>query len=79
MAFSLCVLLGLLGAYADYVITDTRNHRVQLCPELSPGGDCLTVAGTGVAGSALNQLNWPTSVALDANGDYIIQDILNDR
>ena len=68
MAFSLCVLLGLLGASADYVITDTGNHRVQLCPELSPGGDCLTVAGTGVAGSALNQLNSPTSVALDANG-----------
>ena len=79
MAFSLCVWLGLLGASGDYLITDPRNHRVQLCPELSPGGACLTVAGTGLAGSAVNELNWPTSAALDGNGDYIIQDILNDR
>ena len=79
MAFSLCVWLALLGVSADYLIADTGNHRIQLCPELSPGAACLTVAGTGIAGTGLTQLDTPTTVALDENGDFVIQDVQNNR
>ena len=38
-----------------------------------------TVAGAGGEGSGLNQLYYPTAVALDAKGDLFVSDSLNDR
>ena len=40
----------------DYLVADTLNHRVQLCPAASPGSPCSTVAGTGSAGSSVAEL-----------------------
>jgi hypothetical protein len=63
-----------------YLIADTNNHRIQLCPADSPGSGCETVAGTsGSAGSSATQLNFPYTVVLDGAGDYVISDHHNDR
>jgi len=67
-----------LSADGDILIVDQRNHRVQLCTLSSLGSECVTVAG-GVRGEGPTELDNPSSIAVDANGDYVIVDYANDR
>ena len=62
----------------NYLIADFFNDRVQRCSPVAPF-PCSTVAGTGGEGSGLDQLVGPNSVAIDALGDYVIADRLNNR
>ena len=73
---ALWMMAVFLVAHTDYLISDRNNHRVQLC---NASGLCNTVAGTGVAGSADNQLNWPIGMAITTAGDYLICDRHNHR
>ena len=65
----------------DYLVADTGNHRIQLCPGASPGSACETVAGDadGRFGRSPYLLNEPRDVDVDANGDYVIADSSNNR
>ena len=62
----------------EYLITDRDNHRVLLCSP-SPDSNCMTVAGLVGQGRGSKQLNRPFAAAIDANGDYVIADTLNNR
>jgi len=64
-------------------IADSRNHRIR---KVGLDGTITTIAGTGVAGYsgdlglATNaNLNYPTGVAVDANGNIYIADRFNSR
>eukprot|EP00931_Biecheleriopsis_adriatica_P096224 TRINITY_DN6987_c0_g2_i1.p1 TRINITY_DN6987_c0_g2~~TRINITY_DN6987_c0_g2_i1.p1 ORF type:complete len:936 (-),score=109.96 TRINITY_DN6987_c0_g2_i1:185-2836(-) len=69
----------MIDASDNYIIADSGNHRIQKCSGSSPGAACPTVAGTGIVGSSLTQLNSPHSVMIDAFGNYIIADSGNHR
>ncbi|CAF3884647.1 unnamed protein product, partial [Rotaria sp. Silwood1] len=57
---------------------DRYNNRVQLWFNGNTTG--TTIAGTGVSGSALNQLHYPTGLAYDSNSSILyIADYSNDR
>jgi sugar lactone lactonase YvrE len=67
----------------NLAIADTANHRIRC---VSASGLIMTCAGTGTAGfngdlpQAINaQLNSPTSVAVDRNGNLFIADSGNHR
>ena len=49
---------------ADYLVADTLNSRLQLCPAASPGFPCETVAEGFVY----------RDVAVNADGDYLVLD-----
>ncbi|HEV2446228.1 MAG TPA: hypothetical protein VGS58_09910, partial [Candidatus Sulfopaludibacter sp.] len=62
-------------------VADDINNRVR---EITPNGNITTVAGTGTAGysgdgglATAAQLNGPTGVAVDANGNLYIADNFN--
>ena len=69
-------------AKGDLFVADTANNRVI---EYKPSSATsypqvgTVVAGTGGQGSGLNQLNNPSGVALDANGDLFVGDSSNNR
>ena len=68
----------------DYVISDTFNHRVRLCNAGTPSPFCQTVAGYGSAlselgGSGANELSFPSGLAIDEDGRYVIADCGNHR
>ena len=69
----------LIDTAGDYLIADSSNHRIQLCPASSPGSPCITVVGTGTAGNGATELNWPSGIALTPEGDYVVADRLNHR
>ena len=54
-----------LTVRGEYLISDWRNDRVQLCDSLV----CLTVAGTGGNGSGGTQLDGPWRLAVTAAGE----------
>jgi hypothetical protein len=67
-----------VNAQGDVYIADTYNNRVV---EVTPHGKVIAVAGDGVAGysgdgglGAFAQLNEPTGVAVDAQGNLYIAD-----
>ena len=60
----------------DYLISDSANHRVQLC---TASGTCNTVAGTGLGGDSDTQLRNPTFVAIMATANNFISDFGNNR
>ncbi len=68
----------------DIVFSDLRNHRVF---ELDLGdGTVESLAGTGVPGFSQDgglgteaELNFPTAVAIDAAGDLLFAEFLNNR
>ena len=82
---------GLNGPHAvvmdgngDYVISDTFNHRVRRCDGGAPSPYCWTVAGSGSAfspndGSGANELSYPSGLAIDEDGRYVIADCGNHR
>jgi uncharacterized protein (TIGR03437 family) len=63
-------------------IADTNHNRVIM---VNPAGNIQTVAGTGTAGyggdgsTALAELNGPTGLAFDGNGNLYIADTQNNR
>jgi RHS repeat-associated protein len=72
-----------VDADGNLFIADTHNHRVR---RVSTDGIITTVAGTGVYGYSGDgapateaQLNWPRSVAVDADGNLFIADTSNHR
>jgi len=70
-----------VNAQGDVFIADTYNNRVV---EVTPQGKIFAVAGDGVAGhsgdgrlAAFAELNEPTGLALDAQGNLYIADSAN--
>jgi hypothetical protein len=64
-------------------VADFNNHRVR---RVSPGGTITTLAGTGTLGfsgdggpPAAAKLNFPTEVAVEADGSVLITETGNDR
>jgi sugar lactone lactonase YvrE len=71
------LFVDITASYTLYV-ADTYNHRIQKW--LSGAINGTTVAGqTGVSGSGLNQLFYPTALILDKNGTIYIVDNGNNR
>ena len=72
-----------LDAHGDLFVGDSGNNRVtEYAYNASTGtytSSGTVVAGTGTAGSGLNQLNDPGGVALDAKGDLFVADTSNNR
>jgi len=71
------------GSVAAYVFADQDNNRIQRCTP-ADAGVCTTVAGTGGKGSAANQLDWPSGVAIEQAVDgsvaaYLVVDLGGDR
>ena len=58
-------------------VADTLNHRIQRWTNNACSG--VTVAGTGIAGSGLDQLNSPVAVVVDTNSYMYITDQGNNR
>jgi sugar lactone lactonase YvrE len=70
-----------VNAAGDVFVADTYNNRVV---RITPQGQVVTVAGDGVAGysgdgrlAAFAELNDPTGVAVDADGNLYIADSAN--
>ncbi|MGA3220241.1 MAG: NHL repeat-containing protein [Acidimicrobiales bacterium] len=72
-----------LDAKGDLFVADSGNSRVEEFAFNSVSrkyaSTAIDVAGTGVMGSASNQLGYPNSVALDAKGDLFVADWSNGR
>jgi len=72
-----------VDSFGNIFIADTDNHRVR---KVSRDGNINTVAGTGVAGSAIDgilaisaPLNGPRGLAVDSSGTLYIADSGNHR
>ncbi len=70
-----------VNAQGDLFVADTYNNRVV---EVTPSGQVFGVAGDGIAGysgdghlAAFAELNQPTGVAVDAQGNLYIADSAN--
>ena len=62
--------------YGNVYVADTDNQRIQRFPPNSSVGQ--TVAGTGIAGSGTNQLDYPRTIFV--RGDILyISDVYNYR
>ena len=70
------IFIDVNNASILYVV-DSGNHRVQEWIIGATSG--TTIAGTGVAGSALNELDSPRSIIGDASGNVFISDTNNHR
>lgn len=58
-------------------VVDQENHRVQ---SFAPGSSVgVTVAGTGTTGNNLNQLKYPSGIAVDESLNLYITDTNNER
>jgi sugar lactone lactonase YvrE len=72
-----------IDAKGDLFVADTENDRVEEFAYSSATGSYAStatqVAGTGVAGTGLNQFDLPASVALDATGNLFVADWANAR
>ena len=72
-----------LDASGDLFVADYGNNRVEEFAYNSAAGSyaatATTVAGAGGKGSGANQLDGPTSVTLDAEGDLFVADRINAR
>ena len=61
-------------------VSDTNNHRILLFPSNTTSGtSALVVAGTGINGSAANQLNNPNGIFVRDDGTLYIADLRNNR
>jgi uncharacterized protein (TIGR03437 family) len=73
----------MVDSFGNLYIPDNGNNRIR---EVSPNGRIVTIAGTGVVGSAGDGgpptsalLDTPTGVATDSGGDIFIGDFGNSR
>ena len=57
------------SAAGDYLISDSLNDRLQLCPSLHPGSPCETV---------FSGFDYPMHVEV-VDGDYLVADYFNHR
>ena len=64
------------GPNGALYVVDSENHRVR---KIDSAGNVTTVAGTGTAGPAAEQLNDPRAVAVDAAGTLYVADMRNNR
>ena len=71
--------LFVMDSQQNFYIADSSNHRIMLRPMGASSG--VVVAGTtGVSGSGLSRLNFPTDVALDeTEGFMYVADFNNHR
>lgn len=61
-------------------VADKNNNRIQKFPPNSTSAtNGITVAGTGWAGSAVYELNYPTGITIDKGGNAYIADATNQR
>lgn len=77
-------LAGPYGVFVDgsgnIFVADNGNHRIQKFPPNSTAGTAgTTVAGTGASGSGPTQLNSPTGLYVDGNGNIFVADYGNNR
>ncbi|MDR3678342.1 MAG: gliding motility-associated C-terminal domain-containing protein [Flavipsychrobacter sp.] len=69
-----------LDASGNLYVTDPNNNRVQKFASGSTSATSgTTVAGGNGAGTATNQLNYPSSVAVDGLGNIYVADANNNR
>ena len=71
-----------IDSKGDLFVADQADNRVEEYTPSSPTSYPqvgVTVAGAGGQGSGLNQLYYPSGVALDAKGDLFVSDTLNNR
>ena len=67
-----------VDAHKNMYIADAANHRIQFWPNGASSG--TTIAGTtGSWGSSSTQLNMPSDVFVDANGNFYVADRNNNR
>ena len=60
-------------------ITDRYHHRIQKFMRGAKNGTTIAGQINGVAGSTSTQLNQPTGIYLNSNGDVFISDTNNNR
>ncbi|CAF2070980.1 unnamed protein product [Rotaria magnacalcarata] len=70
--------LGVDSSNAVYVV-DGGNHRIQQWLPNTASGTTVAGQSNAATGSALNFLNYPTDIALDASGNMYILDGGNNR
>jgi DNA-binding beta-propeller fold protein YncE len=64
------------GLDGNFYLVEAGGHKVR---KIDATGAITTVAGTGVAGTAVNSLDRPRGVAVDAAGTLYITDANNHR
>lgn len=69
----------MLGSSNVVYVTDQPNHRVQKWIINATTGSTVAGQSSGVLGSALNQLSYPSDLAVDASGNLYIVDGGNNR
>lgn len=70
-----------LDVMGNVYVADIFNNRIR---KISPAGEVITMAGTGVAGFAdgagsVAQFNWPIGVAIDSDGNVYVADRENHK
>jgi len=68
-----------VDSHGNLYVADQGNHRIQEFPANSGGADGITVAGGNSPGPDANELNYPMSIWVDANGYLYIADTYNSR
>ena len=73
------------GSDGEFLVSDTGNHRVLLCPPSTTPGSlastapCTVVAGSGGQGPGLTQLDAPRGIDVTEANNVIIADSANHR
>ena len=68
-----------VDAGGNVYVADGGNDRVQKCVPSATVWTCSTLAGGNGVGSAANQLDDPSGVAVDASGNVYVADTYNNR
>ncbi|CAF3596071.1 unnamed protein product, partial [Rotaria sp. Silwood2] len=76
----LSTLYGLaLDSNNALYICDTLNHRIQKWLAGASNGSTVAGQANGVGGSSDTQLNYPTGIVVDSNGNIFVVDTKNHR
>jgi len=68
-----------MDASGNIYIADSENHKIR---KVTPDGNVITIAGTGAVGKNNGQVmdatfNWPSGIAVDAEGTLYVTEIEN--